>query len=256
MISTSSNGNKEAKMCSARTELSQLMETCECSSYTRPAEGDAHTIMELFQIAASEKAVTFSTSNHLQWREVQTVCVPIMCKCVSVIILNFDPLQHTENWKLLPDIHKQWPRKTMQTRCLGSLPRPCAQQLATRPPPPPCRSWTPDVRPRVWVYVTTFPFSTILEPNHPTFKAPSDLSSGSDMVMLGFVRAIMAFWTALQLLRAELKLPAFCTINILRVLFESNIQLTSSFYGSTAHQRIGHKTPRNTLNSNSLYSCM
>lgn len=244
-------------MCNARIELSQLMEMCECSSYTRPAEGDVHTIMELFQIAASGKSCSLL---HLQpsamERSTNCVYVPIMCMCVSVIILSFDLLQHTESWKLLPDIHKQWPRKTMQTRCLGSLPRPCAQQLATRPPPPPCRSRTPDVRPRVWVYVTTFPFSTILEPNHPTFKAPSDLSSGSDMVMLGFVRAIMAFWTALQLLWAELKLPAFCTINILRVLFESNIQLTLSFYGSTAHQRPGHKTPGNTLNTNSLYSCM
>lgn len=56
-------------------------------------------------------------SSHLQHRGVKN-CV---CMCVSVIVLSFNPLQHSESWKLLPDIHKQWPRKTMKTRCLGSF---------------------------------------------------------------------------------------------------------------------------------------
>lgn len=70
--------------------------------------------------------------------------------CTSVLALSFNPLQHTESWKLLPDIHKQWPRKTMQTRCLGSFPCPHVQQLAKLllPPPTPFSSSSIRHRPR------------------------------------------------------------------------------------------------------------
>lgn len=83
-------------------------------------------------------AVSHSISNHLQWRGAHTVRVCV-CKYmrISVTVLSLNPLQHAESWKPLPDIHKQWRRKTMQTRCLGSFPCPRAQQLAELSLPPP-----------------------------------------------------------------------------------------------------------------------
>lgn len=70
--------------------------------------------------------------------EIVYVCVcaqPYMCVCV--IVLSFNPLHHAESWKLLRDIRKQWPCKTMQTRCLGSFPCSRVQQLAKLMLPPP-----------------------------------------------------------------------------------------------------------------------
>lgn len=102
-----------------------------------------HTLhIEFAQITALRGsgggAVNHSISNHLQWRGAHTVRVCV-CKYtrISVTVLSFNPLQHAESWKLLPDIHKQWPSKTMQTRCLGSFPCPRVQQLAELLLPPP-----------------------------------------------------------------------------------------------------------------------
>lgn len=58
------------------------------------------------------------------------VCALEWVSVCTSILQSFRPLQHSESWKLQPDIHKQWPHKTMQTRCLGSFPCPRVQQLA------------------------------------------------------------------------------------------------------------------------------
>lgn len=82
-------------MCNARIELSQLMETCECSSHSRPAEGDTHTLMEFFQIAALGKSCNLF---HLQpsAMERSTNCVSVcaqMCLYVYVCICRRPKLQ-------------------------------------------------------------------------------------------------------------------------------------------------------------------
>lgn len=126
--------------------MGQLLETCGRSSHIQPAESSTHTTYRVcpdcsFEGGGGEedgRAVSHSISNHLQWRGAHTVRVCV-CKYmrISVTVLSFNPLQHAESWKLLPDIHKQWPRKTMQTRCLGSFPCPRVQQLAELSLPPP-----------------------------------------------------------------------------------------------------------------------
>ena len=149
--------------------------------------------------------------------------------CVYVRVLSFKPRQHTKSWKLQPDIHKQWPHKTMQTRCLGSPPCPHVQQLAELllPSPTPSLLQHKSV-PKVWIYANTqILFPTSLYPDHSTFKAPLYLSPRSGMLTLKLVRAVEVFLEspAITSGRFEAECLLQCSINILRVLFESNIHL-------------------------------
>lgn len=98
-----------------------------CSSHGWAAEGDVNTRMDLFQTAALEKKLLSKPLQHI--RAAQVVCVNMS---VSVIVLSLNPLQLTESWKLLRDIRKQWPHKTMQTRSLGTFPMsPLCNKLLT-----------------------------------------------------------------------------------------------------------------------------